>query len=41
MKLLALSSVVREYGLALIGDDYAYLSGSVAEQLDDLIMYIS
>jgi hypothetical protein len=32
---------VREYGIALIGEDYAYLSGSVAERLDDLTMCIS
>jgi hypothetical protein len=39
--LLATAAAVREYGHSLLGDDYAYLAGSVCEQLDELTMYIS
>jgi hypothetical protein len=40
-KLLAVSSAVRQQGQATIGEDYAYLAGSVAETLDDLPVWIS
>ncbi len=40
-KLLAVLAAVREQGHALWGEDYAYLAGDVAEQLENLPIYIS
>lgn len=37
-KLLSVSAAVREQGHATLGEDYAYLAGSVAETLDDVPM---
>jgi hypothetical protein len=40
-QLLAVSAAVREQGHSLWGEDYVYIACDVAEQLENLILYIS